>query len=108
MLPKAAKDVGRSTRWVLMGSVTRYGITLVTGAKVTSVKNGQVNFERNGKTDSMQFDNVVNAVGSRSVRKVADAMKTTGIPYTVIGDSVKPAQIDKAIHDGFMAVMNLK
>jgi 2,4-dienoyl-CoA reductase (NADPH2) len=108
MLPKAAQDVGRSTRWVLMGSVTRYGITLVTGAKVTSVKNGQVNFERNGKTDSMQFDNVVNAVGSRSVRKVADAMKTTGIPYTVIGDSVKPAQIDKAIHDGFMAVMNLK
>jgi 2,4-dienoyl-CoA reductase (NADPH2) len=107
MLPKAAQDVGRSTRWVLMGSVTRYGITLITGAKVTSLKNGQVNFERNGKTDSMQFDNIVNAVGSRSLRKVADAMQATGIPYTIIGDSNKPAQIDKAIHEGFLAVMNL-
>ena len=56
----------------------------------------------------MQFDTIVNAVGSRSVRKVADAMEKTGIPYTVIGDSDKPAQIDKAIHDGFMAVMNLQ
>jgi 2,4-dienoyl-CoA reductase (NADPH2) len=107
MLPKAAKDVGRSTRWVLMGSVTRYGISLITGAKVTSLKNGQVNFERDGKTDSMQFDTIVNAVGSRSVRRVADAMITTGIPYTVIGDCNRPAQIDKAIHEGFMAVMNL-
>jgi 2,4-dienoyl-CoA reductase (NADPH2) len=108
MLPKAAKDVGRSTRWVLMGSVTRYGITLITGAKVTSLKNGQVNFERNGKSDSMQFDHIVNAVGSRSHRNVADAMEATGIPYTIIGDSNKPAQIDKAIHEGFMAVMDLK
>ncbi|HOD15013.1 MAG TPA: FAD-dependent oxidoreductase [Spirochaetota bacterium] len=107
MLPKAAAEVGRSTRWVLMGSVKRYGITVYTGAKVLSLKNGLVTFEREGKTDSMQFDNVVNAVGSRSVRRVADALKDTGIPYTVIGDSDKPARIDKAIHEAFMAVMNL-
>ena len=108
MLPKAAGDVGRSTRWVLMGSVKRYGIDVITGAKVMSMKNGTVTFEREGKTESMQFDNIVNAVGSRSVRKIADAMEKSGIPFTVIGDSIKPAQIDKAIHDGFMAVMNLK
>ncbi len=108
MLPKAAGDVGRSTRWVLMGSVKRYGIDVITGAKVTSLKNGTVTFEREGKSESMRFDNIVNAVGSRSVRKIADAMEKSGIPCTVIGDSVKPAQIDKAIHDGFLAVMNLK
>jgi 2,4-dienoyl-CoA reductase (NADPH2) len=107
MLPKAAQDVGRSTRWVLMGSVTRYGINVITGAKVLSVKNGQVNFEKDGKIDTTQFDTVVNAVGSRSVRKIADAIEKTGIPCTVIGDGKKVAQIDKAIHDGFLAVMNL-
>ena len=74
MLPKAAAEVGRSTRWVLMGSVKRYGITVYTGAKVLSLRDGTVTFEREGKTESMQFDNVVNAVGSRSVRKVADAL----------------------------------
>lgn len=108
MLPKVGKDVGRSTRWVLLGNVTRYGISIIPGATVKSIKVGMVSFERGGKLDSQQFDTVVNAVGSRSVRKIANEIEKTGIPFTVIGDSVKPAQIDKAIHDGFLAVMNLK
>ncbi|HOT45593.1 MAG TPA: FAD-dependent oxidoreductase [Spirochaetota bacterium] len=108
MLPKAAAEVGRSTRWVLMGSVKRYGIEVITGAKVNSLKGGAVVYEHGGKTESRQFDAVVNAVGSRSVRTIADAIEKSGIPFTVIGDSVKPARIDKAIHDAFLAVMNLK
>ncbi|HNW29628.1 MAG TPA: NADH:flavin oxidoreductase, partial [Spirochaetota bacterium] len=79
-----------------------------TGAKVTSLRGGTVAFEHGGRSESRQFDAIVNAVGSRSVRKIADAIDKSGIPFTVIGDSVKPAQIDKAIHDAFMAVMNLK
>jgi len=108
MLPKVGQDVGRSTRWVLIGNVDRYGITVVTGAKVTSVKGGLVTYERDGKVESKQFDTVVNAVGSRSVRHLAEAVAQTDIPHTVIGDSVKPARIDKAIHDGFLAIMNLQ
>jgi 2,4-dienoyl-CoA reductase (NADPH2) len=107
MLIKPGKDVGRSTRWVLIGNVTRYGVTIIPGAKVMSVDHGLVIFERRGKIGSMQFDNVINAVGSKPVRKIADALESTGIPYKVIGDSVKPAQIDKAIHDAFLTVMNL-
>lgn len=107
MLPKAAGDVGRSTRWVLMGSVKRYGIEVITGARVTAMRGGTVTFERNGAAESMRFDAIVNAVGSRPVRKVADAMEKSGIPYTVIGDAKKIGQIDKAVHDGFMAVMDL-
>ena len=108
MLPKVGKDVGRSTRWVLLGNVSRYGVNLVPGATVKSLRDGLVTFERGGKVESLQFDTIVNAVGSRSVRKIANEIEKTGIPFTVIGDSVKPAQIDKAIHDGFLAVMNLK
>lgn len=107
MLPKAAAEVGRSTRWVLMNGVKRYGITVLTGTKVLSIENGLVAFEREGRTESMQFDNVVNAIGSRPVRKVADALAATGIPYAILGDSDKPARIDKAIHDAFLAVMKL-
>ncbi len=107
MLPKVGQDVGRSTRWMIMGNINRYGVELIPGAKVVSVHNGLVTYERDGKKESLQFDDVVNAVGSRSVRRVADAMEKSGIPFTVIGDGIKPARIDKAIHDGFMAVMNL-
>ncbi len=107
MLNKPGAEVGRSTRWVVMGNVVRYGVTIIPGAKVLSVKAGMVTFERRGKVGSMQFDHVVNAVGSRSVRKLADALDKSDIPHTVIGDSVKPGQIDKAIHGAFLAVMNL-
>ncbi len=107
MLPKVGQDVGRSTRWVILGNVSRYGVEVVPGAKVVSVGEGLVTYERDGKKDSARFDSVVNAVGSRSVRRVADEMEKTGIPFTVIGDSVKPARIDSAVHDGFLAVMNL-
>lgn len=108
MLPKAAQNVGRSTRWVLLSNVKRYGIDVITNATVRSIQNGTVTFERNGNTVSMHFDTVVNAVGSRAVRTIADAISQLGIPYTIIGDCDKPAQIDKAIHEGFMAVMDLK
>jgi 2,4-dienoyl-CoA reductase (NADPH2) len=108
MLPKAAHNVGRSTRWVLMNSVKRYGIEVITDATVKSLTNGTVTFEHNGVTESMRFDTIVNAVGSRPVRTIADTISKLGIPYTIIGDCDKPAQIDKAIHEGFMAVMNLK
>ncbi len=108
MLPRAAAEVGRSTRWVLMNGVNRYGITILTGTKVLSMNGGKVVYEREGATGSMQFDSVVNAVGSRPVRKVADTLAATGVPFTVIGDSDRPARIDKAIHDAFLAVMNLE
>jgi 2,4-dienoyl-CoA reductase (NADPH2) len=108
MLPRLGKDVGKSTRWVLMGDVVRYGVKLIPGARVVSVNGGTVTFERLGKTLTRRFDTVINAVGSRPLRKIADSMKDTGIPFTVIGDSVRPAQIDKAIHDAFLAVMSLE
>ncbi len=91
-----------------MSNVKRYGIDVITDAAVRSIENGTVTFERNGNTQSMHFDTVVNAVGSRPVRTIADAISQLGIPYTIIGDCDKPAQIDKAIHEGFMAVMNMK
>lgn len=107
MLPKMGQDVGRSTRWMIMGNVSRYGVEMQPGAKVLSVEGGLVTYERDGRKESAEFDSVVNAVGSRSVRRVADQIEKAGIPFTVIGDSVKPARIDSAIHDGFLAVMNL-
>jgi len=30
-----------------------------------------------------------------------------GIPFTVIGDGVKPGKLDDAIHGGFLAAMNI-
>lgn len=42
MLEKAGQDVGKSTRWILMNNLKRYGVTIKTGSRVMSIKDGQV------------------------------------------------------------------
>ena len=55
----------------------------------------------------MGFDTVINAAGTRAVRRVAERLDETGIPYAVIGDSIRPARMLEAIHEGFLAVQNI-
>ncbi len=107
MLPKVGKGVGRSTKWMLMGNIEKLNIKVITGAKVLSVEGGVVDYEVDGKKESMTFDSVVNAVGSKSVKKVASKLEGLGIPFRVVGDSVRPAQINDAIHEGFLAALEI-
>jgi len=107
MMPKVGKGVGKSTKWVLLGKIEKHDVNIIPESKVLSVKDGIVKFEKNGKEETMQFDNVVNAVGSKSVTKVASKLEGVGIPFKIIGDSKRPAQIDTAIHEAYLAVMEI-
>jgi 2,4-dienoyl-CoA reductase (NADPH2) len=107
MLPKVGTDVGKSTKWILLGHVQRYGIELITEARVVSINDGVVSYERDGKRESRIFDSVINASGARSVHKIADEMKNARIPYAVIGDAVEPRKIHDAIHEGFLAASQI-
>ncbi len=108
MGPKPAADMGRSTRWVLMKEAARYGVEVLTDAKVVSVMDGVVEFERDGRQSSRRFDTVIVSAGARSERRLADEMEKTGIPFRVVGDCVAPGKIDGAIHGAFLAVMELE
>lgn len=108
MLPRAGKGVGKSTKWILMGNIEEHDVKIITGAKVTSVRNNLIVYEKEGETHNEKFDSIINAAGARSVRKIADRLQETGIPFAIIGDSVRPMNILQAIHEGFLAVMNLK
>ena len=107
MLPKAGADVGKSTKWVLFDNLKRYGVNIVTHAKVISIDGGNVLFDHEGATKTMTFDNVILASGSTSVNRLSKRVRKLGIPYDVIGDSVQPGKIDTAIHGGFLAATNL-
>ena len=76
-------------------------------ARVLSVTDGLVTYEREGTTHATRFDSVVNAVGSRSVKMIANALMGSGVPNTIIGDAVMPARMDKALREGYLAVMNM-
>jgi len=105
MQSKVGKDVGKSTKWILLGNIEDYNVQIITEAKVLSVKNNTVKYEKNGEIHQLEFNNIVNAAGSKSIRKIADMLDSTGIPFSVIGDSVRPATILQAIHEGFQAAM---
>jgi len=107
MLPKAGKDMGRSTRWVIMDKIARYGIDIRTEAKVLSIKNGMVTYEQNGEVTSAEFDSVIIAAGSTPVRTLSDAVASLNIPYATVGDCCAPGKINDAIHGGFLAAMKI-
>lgn len=106
MMPQAGKGVGKSTKWVLMGSLMKHGVNIITRAKVCPIKDGLLTFEVDGESRSATFDNIINAAGSKPVRKLANALQETGIPFSVIGDSFNPGHITDAIHQAYLAIMN--
>jgi len=107
MLPKAGMDVGKSTKWVLFDNLKKYGVKIITNAKVVSINSGEVEYDNEGATEKKKFDNVILASGSRSVKHLSGEVEKLGIPFVLIGDCVQPGKIDSAIHGGFLAAINL-
>jgi len=107
MLPKVGKDVGKSTKWVLMSELDKYGVALTTEAQVISIKNGLLTFKKDGKEHQRWFDNIINAAGSRSVKNISEKIEKLNIPFAVIGDGVQPGKINHAVHGGFLAALDI-
>ena len=107
MLPKVGKDVGKSTKWVLMSNLQRFNVQIHTEAKVTAIENGLVSFEKDGQTRTQKFDKVIMASGSKSVKKLSKAVEQLGIPFTAIGDGAQIGKINHAIHGGFLAALEI-
>ncbi len=107
MLDKAGKDVGRSTRWILMDRLSRYGVKVNTGARVLRIREGELTWEQDGQKRSDRFDSIILASGSRSEGRLAKAMTDAGIAHTVVGDAIRPGKLNHAIHGGFLAAVGL-
>lgn len=107
MLPKAGSDVGKSTRWVLFDNLKRYGVKIITGAKVTSIDQGTVTFKKNENEHKMDFDQVILASGSQSVQTISNEVASLKITFSIVGDCIRPGKINDAIHGGFLAAMEI-
>ncbi len=107
MLPTAGKDVGKSTKWVLFDNLKRYGVTIITNARVTKMDHGRIFYEQDGAIQEQSFDNVIIASGSKPRQTLSRQLQEKGIPYTTVGDCIRPGKINDAIHGGFMAARNL-
>ncbi|MFH1155755.1 MAG: FAD-dependent oxidoreductase [Pseudomonadota bacterium] len=107
MLDSVGKDVGKSTRWVLMDNLRRYGVEIITQARITSVKGGIVRYTTKGENLEMPVDTVVVAAGSAPENSLARDLENSGIPFAAVGDCTVPGNMGNAIHGGFITAMNL-
>jgi 2,4-dienoyl-CoA reductase (NADPH2) len=107
MMDKAGADVGKSTKWVLMGNLDRHGVTVKTKCKVLSIKDGVVEYETPDGVEKKKFDNVVMAAGSKAVRTLSKEVGKSGIPYSTVGDCIQPGKMNHAIHGGFLTALEL-
>jgi 2,4-dienoyl-CoA reductase (NADPH2) len=107
MLPKAGKDVGKSTKWILTDNLKRYGVKVNTSTKVISIQNGTLTYEKDGESFQETFDSVILASGSRPVQRLSREIESLKIPFVVIGDCIKPGKINDAIHAGFLAAAGI-
>ncbi|MGM0403846.1 MAG: FAD-dependent oxidoreductase [Thermodesulfobacteriota bacterium] len=103
MLPKAGADLGKSTKWVLLDNLDRYGVTVHTNTKVISVADGNVRFEKDGRVEKQPFDHVILSAGAKPVSRLAGELKDSGVAFQVIGDGLQPGRIQDAVHQGYLA-----
>jgi len=108
MAPRAGGDLGRSTRWIMMANLKRYGVKLVTDATVTKLSAKKVTWSQGENHQDKFFDTVILATGSKSVTALSSRLPDLGVPFTVIGDGLAPGKLNHAIHGGFLAALQLE
>jgi len=108
MLPKVGADIGKSTKWMVMNNLKRFGVKIIADAKVSKIEHGNIFYEQNGSCEQLNFDYVIVATGSISVRQLSAEVSRLGIPMATIGDCVCPGKISDAIHGGFLAALQIK
>lgn len=101
MLEKVGKDIGKSTRWVMMQDLSRFGVTVKTQTKAAEITPTGVRVEIDGQIEEIQADTVVLASGSKSENAFKMVLDQKNIPYEIIGDARQIALAYDAIHNGF-------
>jgi len=107
MLQKVGKDIGRSTRWVMMGQLRAFNVGTIKGATVTEIRDSGVVYSKDGEQLEEPADTVVLALGSRPNSALAESLHQAGIPFEAVGDCVEPRKVIDAIHEGFLVAARI-
>lgn len=108
MLPKIARDVGRTTRWVILQQLERFGIETLVLSEIVELKPDRAIVKTKDKISEILADSFVIAVGYRANNKLADELKSLGLRVEVIGDSKEPAKITDATRQALELAASFK
>ena len=100
MRRKIGADIGVSTRWSLMQDLERYGVTLITGRKVTRITPEGLELEGDG-VPLLTCDTIVLAAGAESERTLYDAVASRLPEAHLLGDAKDVRRAFDAVADGY-------
>ncbi len=107
MLDKLARDTGRSSRWVALQMLYRYGVQTMTKTLVKEITSEGVIVEQDGENKFVRCDTVVLALGTRSVNPLEEKLKGLVDQVVVIGDAKQPRKAYEAVREGFWEARNI-
>jgi 2,4-dienoyl-CoA reductase (NADPH2) len=95
------RDIGISTRWVVLKSVRRLGVTVMDQCRVLEINREGVLVEQEGEATLLPADTVVLAVGAVANNELAAALEGKVKELHIIGDAKEPRKITEAVREGF-------
>lgn len=101
LLKGIGRDIGISTRWVVMKDIKRLGVNVIDQSGVKEVNDRGVVIERDGQQSLIPADTVVLALGARPVNDLAKLLEEKVPELYLIGDAVRPRKVTDAIREGF-------
>lgn len=106
MRPEIAADMVAAPKHFLLESLKKNDVTVYTDTKVLEIKEKSVVVERKAEVCELPADLVVLAIGSRSERKLVDALDQT-YPVKVLGDAVQVGKALDGILSAYQAAMEI-
>jgi len=101
------KDIGMSTRWVIIKCLRNMGVAMHDRTAVKKITGEGVLVEKEGEETFFPADTVVLAVGATPVNRLAEELKEEQFELHVTGDASSPRKVTEAIKEGFDAALLL-
>jgi 2,4-dienoyl-CoA reductase (NADPH2) len=101
------RDIGISTRLVVLKSVDRMGVRVLDQHLVKAVTNEGVLVEKDGTQTLLPADTVVLAIGAKANNQLAGELEGKVKELHVIGDALRPRKLTEAIREGFELALSL-
>lgn len=99
MINRIGHDIGRTTRWTIIGELREYGVKMVTLATATKITEEGVIYEHEGQEKLAPADTVVIAAGVEPRKGLAEAIERDVAEVHNLGDCVDPRHAMDAIHE---------
>ena len=107
MLNEIGSDMVPSLRPLTLARLRNAGILWETGIKVVEITGKGVVALRDGKSESIEAETVVLAMGMSSQMQLAKDLKGRIGELHLAGDCIRPQKIREAIADGFRVACEL-